>query len=298
MFFQVNGLSISNLQKAKKDGIVTVDIIANHLTEDEDGETTLKEAFSADAVKEFLNIGVIEFWHETRNPLLTKEEKNNNLLGRPVAFRWEEGLPVVTAELTEKHPIVQTMMPHLEASNPVYAASIGGSKIVLEAQGPDGQIHKVIPKIKWDHLAIAPANMVVNREPGVNVKLLQKANNPIDISFEFDSMNTFKRSSKQFFGQEQSLIKALLAPGSVADMYNGQGAGVITKQSMEKTIATLTFSDDDAEKLIDTMIRIKNDELPLERNDYYAAFPNDVEFADKSYRLFDRYFKKSNKEKA
>ena len=79
MFFQVNGLHITNLQKAKKDGLVTVDIIANHLTEDEDGETVLKEAFSPEAIKEFLDIGVLEFWHETKNPLLTKEEKNKNI---------------------------------------------------------------------------------------------------------------------------------------------------------------------------------------------------------------------------
>ena len=300
MFFQINGLTISNLQKAKNnDKLITVDIIANHLTEDEDGETVLKEAFSPETVKEFMNCGsTIEFWHETKNPTLTKEEKNANILGRPIAFRWENGLPVVTAELTKGHPRVQEMLPHLEAGNPVYAASIGGSKIVLEAQGPDGRTHKVIPKIKWDHLAIAPSNMVVNRIAGVNVRLLQKANEPSDIFFEFDSLTTFKRSSGQFFGQEQSLMKALLAPSSVGDMYNGSGAGIITKQDMEKSITSLTFSDEEAEKLLDAIIRVGNGSLPTNRSDYYDSFPKDVEFADKSYRLFDRYFKKSKQEKA
>ena len=50
MFFQINGLTIQNLQKASDDKLVKVDIIANHLTEDSDGETVLKEAFN------FLNI--------------------------------------------------------------------------------------------------------------------------------------------------------------------------------------------------------------------------------------------------
>ena len=295
MFFQVNGLSIQNLQKAKNDKLITVDIIANHLTEDEDGETVLKEAFSPEAIKEFCDIGLVEFWHELKNPASTKEEKNAAVMGRPIAFRWENGKPVVTAELTKNHPRVQEMLPHLEAGNPVYAASIGGSKVVLEAQGPDGHIHKVIPKIKWDHLAIAPSNMVVNREPGVNVKLLQKANNPSSIFFEFDSMNTFKHSSNEFFGQEESLMKALTAPSSVGDLYSGKTNGVLTKQDLEKTITNLTFADDESDKLLDSIIKVCNGLLPNDKESYIKSFPDDEEFAEKSYRLFDRYFKKSNK---
>ena len=301
MFFQVNGLQVKSMEKAtaNDDKIAVVDIIANHLTEDTDGETVLKEAFSPEAVAEFLDIGVIEFWHESKSPLLTKEEKNAMILGKPVAFRWENGLPVVTAHLTKKHPIVAEMLPHLEAENPVYAASIGGSKIVLEAAGPNGQVHHIIPKIKWDHLALAPANMVVNREPGVNVKLLHKANE-MTLFMDFDSMNTFKRSSNQFFSQEQQLCKALSAPGSVGDMQSTPG-GVITKQSLEKSVVALTFSDEEARKLIDTILKIKKGGvIPSDEKRYreYFAAQNDSEFADKSYRLFSEYFKKnSTKEK-
>ena len=288
MFFQVNGLQISNLQKAKDNKLVTVDIIANHLTEDADGETVLKEAFNPETVKQFLDIGVIEYWHESRNPQLSKEEKNKALIGKPIAFRWENGKPVVTATLTKDHPIVRDMLPHLEADNPVYAASIGGSKMVFEVQDGQGVIHNVIPKIKWDHLALAPCNRVVNREPGVNVRMLQKAQ---ELMFEFDSMETFKNAGPQYFAKETELRKALLAPSSVGQMQTTSG-GVITKQDLEKSsqIVDLSFNEDEALLLLDTIIGIKDDAIPLDYEGYLSHFQNS-EFADKSYRLFNKFFK-------
>jgi hypothetical protein len=285
MFFQINGLHISNLQKAK-DKLVTIDIIANHLTEDVDGETVLKEAFNSETVKQFLDIGVIEYWHESRNPQLSKEEKNKALIGKPIAFRWENGKPVVTATLTKDHPIVKDMIPHLEADNPVYAASLGGSKMVLEVQDSHGRIHNVIPKIKWDHLALAPCNCVVNREPGVNVRMLKKA---MDLMVEFDTIETFATSAAHYCAKEQDLRKALMAPGSVGQLYSGPGAGVLSRQDLEKSIVNLTFDEDEALQLVDTIIRIKNDEIPLDAESYYDYF-NNSEFADKSFRLFNKFF--------
>jgi hypothetical protein len=287
MLFQINGLQIQNLQKAK-DKLVTVDIVANHLTEDLDGETVLKEAFNKETIKQFLDIGVIEYWHESRNPLLSKEEKNKALIGKPIAFRWENGKPVVTATLTRDHPIVKDMMPHLEANNPVYAASIGGSKMVLEVQDGHGVVHNVIPKIKWDHLALAPCNSVVNREPGINVRMLQKAQ---ELMVEFDDINSFSSSGPQYFSREQELRKALLAPQSTGEMYSTPG-GVITRQDLEKSdIIDLSFNEDEAMQLLDTVIRIKNDEIPLTKEGYFDFFKlQNSEFADKSYRLFNKFF--------
>jgi hypothetical protein len=294
MFFQINGLSITNLQKATDDKLVKVDIIANHLTEDSDGETVLKEAFNDDVVKSFISTGVIDFWHDSKNPALTKEGMNRAIIGKPIAFRWENGLPVVTAQLTKSHPVVQTMLPHLEANNPVYAASLGGSKIVMQVRDSEGNEKRIIPKIRWDHLALAPCNSVINREPGVNVRLLQKAG---DIIAEFNDLSSFNMMSANIFGQEQELRKALAAPESVSDLQETSG-GVITKQSLEKGIASLIFSEDEACKLIDTMIGIKTGSIPITINEYKSHFNNDVEFADKSYRLFDKYFKKNNKEQS
>ena len=288
MLFQINGLSISNLQKAPDSAVIAVDIIANHLTEDTDNEIVLKEAFNPETVKEFLDIGVLEFWHESKNPLLTKEEKNKFLIGKPTAFRWENGKPVVTAHLTKSHPIVVDMLPHLEANQPVYAASIGGSKMVLEAMDTSGRKHRIIPKIKWDHLAIAPANSVINREPGMNVRLLQKAN---QIMCEFDDMNVFRHNST-IIEHEESLMKALMAPGSVSDMQTTSG-GVITKQSLEKKPVTLTFSEDEGIDLLDTIIGIKDKKIPLTKADYIRHFEsqNKKDFGNKSFRLIDKYFK-------
>ena len=285
MFFQINGLSIQNLQKASDSAVAVVDIIANHLTEDEDGETVLKEAFDDATVQEFLNTGVLEYWHETKNPHLSKEEKNKYLLGKPTGFRWENGKPIVTAALTKSHPIVADMLPHLEAGQAVYAASIGGSKMVLEAMGKDGKKHRVIPKIKWDHLAIAPAPYVVNRAGGVNVRLLQKAN---ELLCEFDDVNSFVRN-REIIGKEEELRKALDAPASAADLYSTPG-GAATRQSTEKKLVSLT--EDDGLDLIDTIIGIKNKKIPLIKADYLKHFEtlNKSEFGNKSFNLISKYF--------
>jgi hypothetical protein len=285
MLFQVNGLEISNLQKS--DDIVTVDIIANHLTEDTDGETVLKEAFSPETVKEFLDIGVLEFWHESKNPHLSKEDKNKYLLGRPTAFRWENDKPVVTAALTKSHPIVQDMLPHLEAKQPVYAASIGGSKVVLETVDSTGKEHRIIPQIKWDHLAIAPMNSVINREKGMNVRLLKKAN---DIMCEFDDFNTFK-SNGNIMEREEQLRKALMAPGSVQDLSETPG-GVLTKQSLEKTPVNLTLSEQEGLDFIDAIIGVTEKRIPNKKNEYLDYFKkqNKKDFGQKSYGLIDKFF--------
>jgi hypothetical protein len=288
MLFWINGLQLSNLSKAtNNDNIVTVDIIANHLTEDSDGEIVLKEAFSPEAVKEFLDIGVLEYWHETRNPNLSKEEKNKYLIGKPVGFHWENGKPVVTANLTKSHPIVADMLPHLEANQPVYAGSIGGSKVVLSTTDSTGKPHKIIPKIRWDHLAIAPINSVINREPGINVRLLRKAIGD-DIICEFDNINVFSKNSG-IIEQEEELRKALTAPSSVSDMYNTPG-GSITKQSIENKY---TLSDDDGLDLIDTVIGMRENRIPTNEQEYIKHFKakNKEDFGRKSFGLIDKFFK-------
>ena len=293
MFFQINGLQISNLSKAgDNSAVILVDIVANHLTEDSDSETVLKEAFDADTVRDFLATGVMEYWHESRNPNLSKTEKNEYLIGKPTAFRWENGKPIVTAALTKSHPIVEKMLPHLEANQPVYAASIGGSKMVLEAKDASGQIHRIIPKIKWDHLAIAPAPYVINTAPGMNVRLLQKAK---DLMCEFDTVDSFITGSIGLIAQEQELRKALMAPSSPGEMYSTPG-GAITKQSIEKG-KPLSFDEDESLDLLDTVIGIKNKKIPLQKAEYLEHFKkqNKENFGNKSFRLFSKYFKK-NKE--
>jgi hypothetical protein len=292
MFFQINGFSIQPLEKAGDSAVAIVDIIANHLTEDEDGETILREAFDESTVKEFLQTGLIDYWHETKNPHLSKEERNKYLIGKPTAFRWENGKPVVTAALTKSHPIVQEMMPHLEAGQAVYAASVGGSKMVLEAQDSKGQKKKVIPKIKWDHLAIAPAPYVINRAGGVNVRLLQKAN---DLLCEFDDVSSFVRN-REIIGKEEDLRKALSAPASVGDLSSTPG-GAVTKQSIEKKPTSLTLSEEDGLDLIDTIIGVKNKKIPLSKAEYLSHFEaqNKKDFGKKSYSLISKYFKLRSK---
>lgn len=288
MLFQINGFTV--LEKASKDGVIAVDIIANHLTEDRENETMLKEAFDKDTVKEFLDIGVIEFWHESRNPALTKKEKFEAIIGKPVAFRFnDEGKPVVTAHLTADHELVKGMIPHLKAKQPVYGASMGGGKVAMEVSDAEGKKHRVIPRIKWDHLAIAPSNNVINRSPGLNVSLLQKADGS-ELFCEFNSIDHFISGANNVFENEQVLMKALMAPSSVSDMYSAPG-GVVTKQSLESKIANLTLSEDEGFDLLDTIIGIKKKTIPLKKADYLDHFKkqNKEEFGKKSYSLISKY---------
>jgi len=289
----VNGLEISNLQKSKNnDSLITVDIIANHLTEDSDGETILKEAFTDDVIKDFIDNGIIDYWHDSDNAELTKEAQNAAIIGKPIAFRWDHGKPVVTAQLTKTHPIVKEMLPHLQAAQPVYAASVAGSKMVLRATDAQGNKHDIIPKIKWNKLAIAPAPYVVNRGAGMNVRLLNKAQGiQQDIMCEFDNFNIFNQNIS-IFEKEEDLRKALLAPNSVSSLYNDAG-GVTTKQDLEKQPVNLTLSEEDGLDLIDTIIGVHEKRIPLKKAEYMKHFEskNKKDFGHKSYGLINKYFK-------
>lgn len=283
MLFQVNGLEISNLQKSGD--LITVDIIANHLTEDSDGETVLKEAFNKETVDEFLSTGIVDYWHDSENEVLSKSEMNAAIIGKPIAFNWKNGKPVVTAQLTKSHPEVQKMLPHLEANQPVYGASISGKKMVLEASDSLGQKHRIIPTIKWTRLAIAPAPDVINAGKGLNVRL-SKAN---EISCEFSDMDVFKLN---YNIEEKELRKALMAPSSVADLSDTPG-GVLTKQSLEKNLVNLTLSDQDGLDLIDTIIGVTEKRIPLQKAEYMDHFKTQKkeDFGRKSFGLIDKYFK-------
>lgn len=286
MLFQINNLEITNLKKAND--YITVDIVANHLTQDDSSETILDEAFDEPTVKEFLGHGIIDYWHKTDDPDKIEEDLNKYIIGKPVAFRRENGKPVVTARLTKKHPIVQDMIPHLEANQPVYAGSVSGKKVVLEAKDSTGKLHRIIPKIKWTKLAIAPSAYVVNREPGLNVKLLKKSN---DIMCDFEDFNDFNRNYS-ILNKEEELRKALMAPESSSDLYSKPG-GVITKQSIEKIPVKLTLSDQDGLDLINTIIDLKNKKIPNKKEGYIKYFKekNKEDFGRKSFGLIDKYFK-------
>lgn len=282
MLFQVNGLQISNLKKSGD--IISVDIVANHLTEDTDGEIILKEAFDKETVSEFLNIGLVDYWHDSENNHLSKSERNSAIIGKPVAFRWEDGKPVITANLTKGHPEVQKMLPHLEAKQPVYAASVSGSKMVLETQDSLGQKHRIIPKIKWTRLGIAPAPDVINTGPGMNVRL-SKATDEI----VFSDIEVFARNINI---EESELRKALLAPASSGELYDTPG-GAVTKQSLEGAPVNLTLSDQDGLDLIDTIIGIKEKRIPLQKAAYIKHFEDlkKCDFGQKSFGLINKYFK-------
>jgi hypothetical protein len=137
-------------------------------------------------------------------------------------------------------------------------------------------------------VSIAPAPSVVNRAPGMNVRLLQKAQ---DIICEFDDIDIFSKNN-DIIGKEEELRKALMAPSGVSDLQNTPG-GVITKQSIEGAPSSLTLSEKEGLDFIDAIIGIKQKKIPLKKAEYLKYFKsqNKQDFGDKSYKLISKYFK-------
>lgn len=227
------------LQKSKHNqstnGIVPVSIIANKLNVDKVNDQIDESAFTPEVIDFFLKEGIVDWQHESRTAQ-TSEARAMAILGKPVDFEWyeEDGkrYPKVLANLTEKNPIVKnTILPHLEAEQPVLGASVGGS-ILETAKAFNEILQKLVRKIlkiKWDHIAIAGRPYVMSDGSAVTLAksiILNKQNESVTYEDVIQFSNLFA------FSNSQSLSKSLEA--GVDSMQ------AVAKQSLEKanTIAT------------------------------------------------------------
>lgn len=163
-----------NPAKGNTSKIVRVRMIANMMEPDKEGQTIAREAFDKATVDRFLKEGIIEWFHKTITGK-TMEEKCGAVLGRPVSFAWENGLPVVYADLTKAHPMVRDhILPHLEAGNDVFGASVGGD--VLRVQKAAGGSIDSIRGMVWRTLSVAPIAYVLSGGSAVTLAKASEGN--------------------------------------------------------------------------------------------------------------------------
>jgi len=150
---------------------VFVRMVANSLKKDKENDVILPQAFSKETVDYFLKNGIID-WNHMSMIGSTMEERARSILGKPEKFNWEDNKPVVYGYLTKTHPVVkESILPHLEADQKVFGASIGGfikkSKIVFDKE--TNQNKRLIYEIEWNHIAIAPLPYAISSETQVEI---------------------------------------------------------------------------------------------------------------------------------
>lgn len=217
------------VQKASEDDkVIRVRMVANMLEPDKEDQEILPTAFSKATIDEFLKDGIIDWFHKSMTGR-TIQEKSESVLGRPIDFKWEGGLPVVYAELTKAHPIVRdSILPHLEAENDVFGASVGG-KIKKIKSVFDKKLNKARDKIHefvWQHLAIAPRSYIVSGGSAVS---LIKANDSISVNFS--DIGAFCADYDILSNSE--LIHKALEAGTATDISNMSGYDATRAQSLE-----------------------------------------------------------------
>lgn len=174
-------LEIGNwtLEKAKNkienDKIVPIRMIANRLKVDKENQEILPKAFNKATVDNFIKNGIID-WHHQSVAGRTPEDRARAIIGKPSEFAWEKEngvkLPVVYGNLTKSHPIVkESILPHLEAEQDVFGASVGGN-IKKASKVHDPVIDKIkeqISAINWDHIALAGKPYVISQGSRVSL---------------------------------------------------------------------------------------------------------------------------------
>jgi len=219
------------LQKADRpedDKYVYVRMIANRLDIDKENQQILPQAFSKATIENFLKNGIID-WHHQSVLGKTSEERAKAILGEPYDFKWEDGLPVVYARLTKGHPIVRdSILPHLDAEQRVFSASVGGSikKIKKFFDKAINTAKEEILAIDWNHLAIAATPYVISAGSAVS---MVKAQN--DLCVEFSDVSAFE-SEIDIITKEGELRKALQM-GAGTDVSSLAGADALRMQSLE-----------------------------------------------------------------
>lgn len=190
MRIEVGNWTLEKASKTEDAKILPVRMIANRMNVDKEDQEMLPQAFNKATVDNFLEHGIID-WHHQSVLGKTTEERAHAIIGRPYDFKWEStsldkrDLPVVYANLTKAHSIVRdSIIPHLEAEQKVFAASVGGSirkaKMVFNAE--TNQKKDQIMEIVWDCLSVAAAPYVISAGSEVTLVKAAFAGNPEDLS--------------------------------------------------------------------------------------------------------------------
>jgi len=240
MILSVGNWTIQKAGDAAKDSpYIPVRMVANRLITDRDNEEILPEAFNKGTVENFVKNGIID-WHHQSVLGKSQADKAQAILGRPSNFEWEDGLPVVYANLTKSHPIVRdAILPHLEADNAVFGSSVGGNvrKARRVWDSASNSVKRQISEIAWDHLAIAGRPYVIC--PGTEVRMIKAAEPSIWVAFS--DVGTFE-NDYNVTTRETELIKALTV-GVGTDSASYTGVDAMRKQSLEGDLKKLNEKD-------------------------------------------------------
>lgn len=219
------------------DSHVNIRCVPNGLVKDRERQRLAKSAFSPEAVNYFLNNGVVEFWHESKQAP-TKRERAEATIGAPYDFKWEDGKPAVYNRIAKGMDVVQKfVMPHLESETNAIGCSVGGN--VLQ-KAPDGKDGEVITRIFWDHLALAPRSSVMC--PGTSVGLIKADDGRNTVLAYFPDTDDFERRINELAGQEESLIKALQV-GTETDSTAMRGVDALRLQSLESGVPLIQWDE-------------------------------------------------------
>jgi hypothetical protein len=196
-----------------KENRIDILIRASDESLDDENDNVYSSAFTEEVRKEFLDIGIIDYDHETIRGS-TSLEKSNALIGTPTKFYQdtEEGVPVQYIEgyLHYGNPHVDNSIgPAFKAGSDRYGSSIGGRVLGYEPNSNGG---KSVHKITMNHIAICPKYKAVNKKTWA--KAMVKSGDLIEFNSVF------------------SLCKSLEA-GSITDMANISGGQAIQPQSLE-----------------------------------------------------------------
>jgi hypothetical protein len=225
--------------KATNDKVIPIRMIANRLKLDKERQEILPQAFNKATVNHFLKNGIVDYHHESVLGK-TPSDRAQAILGRPTDFGWEKEdgvqLPAVYANLTKAHPIVKNfILPHLEAEQDVFNASVGGDiKKAKRVHDPGtNQIKEQISQIRWDHIAIAGKPYVISE--GSNVSLCkafvpeQAELQNIEI-FRFADVDAFETDYELLSVTGEQLRKAMTI-GAETDSAKLTGGSALRTQS-------------------------------------------------------------------
>lgn len=169
--------------KSETSSTIPIRMIANRLELDKENQEILPQAFNKATVDNFVKYGIID-WHHQSMMGKTAQARAAAIIGKPTGFEWEGKLPVVYGNLTKAHPIVKdSILPHLEADQPVFAASIGGgvqkARTTLDVATQTSK--EQILAIDWNHIAIAASPYVISAGSDVSmVKAMSLEGSVID----------------------------------------------------------------------------------------------------------------------
>jgi hypothetical protein len=230
-------LEIGNwrIEKAKNgketDKHVPVRMVANRLEVDRENQEILPQAFNKATIDKFVSHGIID-WHHQSVTGKTPEQRAQAILGKPYDFQWEDSLPVVYGNLTKAHPIVRdSILPHLEAEQSVFAASVGGNiRKARRATTANNKSKEQILEIDWEHLAIAGSPYVIS--PGSEVSLVKAyGRENAEVRFVFSDLSSFEAECDLVFRGDE--IRKALEAGAGTDIAGLTSVDALRTQSLE-----------------------------------------------------------------